>query len=63
MGVSMSANETGKGLTYEERDAAREMAALLGSGFLWCRTPQGPHYWADVYESLLCIAYHAEEVK
>ena len=59
----MSANETGKGLTIEERERAREMAALLGSGFLWGRTPQGPHYWADVYESLLRIAYHDEEAE
>ena len=61
MGVMMSAIETGKGLTYEERHAARETAKLLVDGFDWRSTPQGDLYWAAVHRALLELAFECRE--
>ena len=52
----MSASEAGKGLTFEERHAARETAKLLVDGFDWRNTPQGDLYWAAVHRALLELA-------
>jgi len=39
-----------------ERNAARNIAALLWNGFPWGLTPQGETYWLAVLRALECLA-------